>query len=225
MTSDDAVPLQFKYEAADCRLYYTLDNIYNMTRQWRDVAAAIWDDPSMCVEGSTGFSTTGKTTPNQDPQETSPEPTYDSILRDDYQPPADSDILSSLEFDSAPFSDGPGSTTKLYKCSATDEGTYCRGSTRRMCVNVRVTCDEEKWFGSNEVSEKSVYLCLPSCSDTPDCGGFQIETGSLYCDGYVTAEQKRRYHIHSSADESDLKDAYYWQKVCIPLRGTDKMCE
>ncbi|KAK8042835.1 peptidase s41 family protein [Apiospora phragmitis] len=40
--SDAAVPLQFKCEAADCRLYYTLRNLYNMTQQWTDAHDAAW---------------------------------------------------------------------------------------------------------------------------------------------------------------------------------------
>ncbi|KAF2798053.1 hypothetical protein K505DRAFT_372009 [Melanomma pulvis-pyrius CBS 109.77] len=51
----DPVPLQFKYEAADCRIFYTLGNIYNMSRLWRDALSASYDD-SLCVEGSTGHS-------------------------------------------------------------------------------------------------------------------------------------------------------------------------
>jgi hypothetical protein len=52
---NDTTPLQFKYEAADCRIYYTKANIFNMTRLWRDAAAAAFDNPALCVQGSTGF--------------------------------------------------------------------------------------------------------------------------------------------------------------------------
>jgi hypothetical protein len=53
--ASDNTPLQFKYEAADCRIYYTKANVFNMSRLWRDAAAAAFDDPSLCVAGSTGF--------------------------------------------------------------------------------------------------------------------------------------------------------------------------
>ena len=53
---NDTDPLQFKYMAADCRIFYALDNVFNMSRLWRDVVAASFDDPSLCVENSTGFS-------------------------------------------------------------------------------------------------------------------------------------------------------------------------
>ena len=55
--ANDAVPLQFRFDAADCRLYYTLANLYNLTRLWHDVATAAFDDPSLCVQGSVGYST------------------------------------------------------------------------------------------------------------------------------------------------------------------------
>lgn len=61
---NETVPLQFKYEAADCRIYYTIANVYNMTRLWYDVSAAAFNnDSSLCVEGSTGFSTRNNTDP------------------------------------------------------------------------------------------------------------------------------------------------------------------
>lgn len=52
---NDTMPLQFKYEAADCRIFYTLNNVYNMSRLWRDAAAAAFDDSTLCVQDSTGY--------------------------------------------------------------------------------------------------------------------------------------------------------------------------
>jgi hypothetical protein len=56
-TADDPAgpPLQFTYLAADCRLWFTLDNVLNLTTLWHDVAAAAWTDSSRCVTGSTGY--------------------------------------------------------------------------------------------------------------------------------------------------------------------------
>lgn len=58
-SADDPEPLQLKYQPADCRLYWTIDNVLNFTRLWSDAAAAIWDDQSLCVAGSTGFTAKG----------------------------------------------------------------------------------------------------------------------------------------------------------------------
>lgn len=67
LQNDDAVPLQFKYEAADCRLYYTLRSLYSMTQQWTDAHDTAWGDGSRCVSGSTDYSTTGQTDPAHKP--------------------------------------------------------------------------------------------------------------------------------------------------------------
>jgi hypothetical protein len=56
MRPDDLTPLQFRYEASDCRLYYTPSNVYNMSQLWRDVATATWDNATLCVSDSTNYS-------------------------------------------------------------------------------------------------------------------------------------------------------------------------
>ncbi|KAF2855717.1 hypothetical protein T440DRAFT_485816 [Plenodomus tracheiphilus IPT5] len=60
---NDTTPLQFKYEAADCRIFYTLDNVYNMSRLWRDAVSASFDNPSLCVPESTGFKNSSQSAP------------------------------------------------------------------------------------------------------------------------------------------------------------------
>ncbi|KAL9109652.1 MAG: hypothetical protein Q9227_005689 [Pyrenula ochraceoflavens] len=52
-----ATPVQFLYEAANCRIFYTPDTIFNYSNLWAYAAAAIWSNPSLCVQGSTGFAT------------------------------------------------------------------------------------------------------------------------------------------------------------------------
>lgn len=46
-------PLQFLYEAADCRIYYTARTVYNYLNLWNYVVDAIWRNPSLCVSDST----------------------------------------------------------------------------------------------------------------------------------------------------------------------------
>jgi len=53
----DPTPLQFLFQAADCRIYYTLENVYNMSQLWRDAAYSTWNDPSACVSDSTDYPT------------------------------------------------------------------------------------------------------------------------------------------------------------------------
>ena len=47
-----SVPLQFTYEAADCRIFYTPRTIYNYLNLWLYVVDAIWKNPSLCIAGS-----------------------------------------------------------------------------------------------------------------------------------------------------------------------------
>lgn len=56
MRENNTYPLQFIYDASDCRIFYTLKNVYNMTQLWRDAATATWADDSLCVLDSTGYS-------------------------------------------------------------------------------------------------------------------------------------------------------------------------
>ncbi|KAK8051106.1 hypothetical protein PG993_002491 [Apiospora rasikravindrae] len=50
---DDGTPLQFAYQAADCRLFYTFDNYAEPATQWQAASDAIWGGKG-CVNGSTG---------------------------------------------------------------------------------------------------------------------------------------------------------------------------
>ncbi|KAN0113262.1 hypothetical protein V8E51_006213 [Hyaloscypha variabilis] len=55
----DTIPLQFAYDAADCRIFYTPQTVYNYTALWQYAADAIWSNSSLCVAGSTGYANTG----------------------------------------------------------------------------------------------------------------------------------------------------------------------
>lgn len=50
---DDQTPLQFVYEAAECRLFYTLENYLQRETVWQAAAKAMFGDLG-CVKGSTG---------------------------------------------------------------------------------------------------------------------------------------------------------------------------
>ena len=46
------LPLQFNYEAATCRIFYTTRTVYNYLNLWNYVVDAIWRNPSLCIAGS-----------------------------------------------------------------------------------------------------------------------------------------------------------------------------
>lgn len=52
----DQTPLQFAYEAADCRVYWTPQTVFNYTALWQYAADAAWVNGTLCVAGSTGYS-------------------------------------------------------------------------------------------------------------------------------------------------------------------------
>lgn len=84
---NDTEPLQFKYEAADCGIFYTLANVLNYTRLWSDAVTAVFDDTSKFVSGSTGFSNSDKTAPKPAPAAPAPlnlgEAQPDAVLEDE----------------------------------------------------------------------------------------------------------------------------------------------
>lgn len=50
-------PLQFAYEAATCRIFYTQHTVYNYLNLWNYVADAVWRNPSLCIDGSANGTT------------------------------------------------------------------------------------------------------------------------------------------------------------------------
>ncbi|KZZ87785.1 Peptidase S41 [Moelleriella libera RCEF 2490] len=52
---NDHLPEQFSYQAADCRLFYTAENIVMPNTTWKAASDAIWGSKG-CVKGSTGGS-------------------------------------------------------------------------------------------------------------------------------------------------------------------------
>lgn len=133
---NDTVPLQFKYEAADCRIFYTLDNAWNMSRLWRDAVAASFDDNSLCVEGSTGFTNSSKPAPK-------PLATEAATLNFDFVEP--DAVLTDPEFDlsGGTAADGQVATSgRITLCSATggcrDAGSTCRTVVLSSCKSPNV---------------------------------------------------------------------------------------
>jgi hypothetical protein len=51
-------PLQFVYDAADCRIFFTPKTVFNLAALWKYAADAIWAKPELCVKDSTGYATT-----------------------------------------------------------------------------------------------------------------------------------------------------------------------
>ena len=79
------IPIQYIYEAADCRLWYTPEMMTDYTVLWRQAAYAMFNDSSICVKDSTNQPTSkpnvtstdspnGTTTSSPAPSGTGPAP-------------------------------------------------------------------------------------------------------------------------------------------------------
>lgn len=160
----DTTPLQFKYEAADCRIYYTLDNVFNTTRLWRDAAKATWDDRSLCVTGSIGFPSARNTTSTQPaPGRTTYVPTLNLDPESSVQV-AGSSMLGGIEADRS------GRSAEIKACVS---GT-CNGDGRQ-CLPTILRCNS---------GYAPVNACLPRCSSSdsvkcPDTSWCDYNPGSV----------------------------------------------
>lgn len=52
---DSGVALQFKYEEADCRLYYTPEMTVDATAVWKAAADAQWGNSGKCIGNTSGY--------------------------------------------------------------------------------------------------------------------------------------------------------------------------
>ena len=100
------VPLQFAYEAADCRIFYTPQTFYNYTNLWKYAANAIWTNQSLCVQGSTGYATTGGKTDTTGPpvksadgQPQNASPNNSSVLQLDLSTDASNAPSTGVQYD------------------------------------------------------------------------------------------------------------------------------
>lgn len=71
------VPVQFVYDAADCRIFYTFETWSDYSQLWTYAVSAA-SDAKLCVPGSTGFSSTGASPQAPTPPPTSKSPAYNA---------------------------------------------------------------------------------------------------------------------------------------------------
>ncbi|KAI4676907.1 uncharacterized protein J4E84_009207 [Alternaria hordeiaustralica] len=154
----DFTPLQFQYQAADCRIYYTVETVYNMTQLWHHTARAAWDDPTLCVQDSTGYPTARNKTSTKLP----PPATSVALAVYDFSLPLSADNATFKILDS----------TKVNKRLAGNIISPCYENHACHCGILELDCG-----GSMEYVSKEVPACLPTCSTASDCVGTDD-----YCD-------------------------------------------
>lgn len=191
---NDPTPLQFKYQAADCRIYYTLSNLYNMTRLWYDVAAAAFTDPSLCVQGSTGYSSSTNTTSPLPP----PKPITNTTTT--------LSLSHQQTFDENP---DPGLHAAYGRPIGGNEITLCPSSGvcqdgKSQCKDIDISCAGE--------GTKRVSACLPPCTN---------RKGSTSCPGTCNILQTQESKVGLSRQASYGETLY--SGLCYPKVGTRKL--
>lgn len=153
---NDTVPLQFKYEAANCRIFYTLENVYNMSRLWRDTVTAAFHDNTLCVEGSTDYSNSTKSAP--EPVFAAP---YSVDL--DFGEPDSALIAKDLDLSGGPQASPTGAKSfTVDPCSG--EGGSCGNFINKFCELVEVhPCR------NIDAPLVEAYACVPHTSVKSNC--------------------------------------------------------
>ncbi|EMD87799.1 hypothetical protein COCC4DRAFT_199910 [Bipolaris maydis ATCC 48331] len=154
---NDTEPLQFKYEPADCRIFYTLANVFNYTRLWSDAVTAIFDDSSKCVSGSTGFSSSNKTAP--EPAAAAPPPLSLETVQPD----------TAVDDENLSESGGPQNIVKAaqsYTIGYCGSGNSCQFPRVQRC---------EKVYATVCGVTKEHQLCLPQTQDPNMCDPLTAE--------------------------------------------------
>jgi hypothetical protein len=147
---NESTPLQFKYEAADCRIFYTLANLYNMTRLWHDVYAAAFVDPSLCVQGSTGFSTTNNTSPAAAP------------IPEVQRPILTLGINNTSAVHQTGWDDNPEEGLRGPRTRGSSNTHFSLCDKNRLCKDRTTVCQDVKVTCSSGITNK-VPACLPRC--------------------------------------------------------------
>ncbi|ORY06011.1 hypothetical protein BCR34DRAFT_490455 [Clohesyomyces aquaticus] len=151
---NDTIPLQFIYDAAQCRIYYTLENVYNMSRLWRDAATATWSDPSLCVQNSTGYAQGPNMTSTKSPPERTAQVStleLGEIDDVDFYINSTSGLVAARAWADA-------SNRNLEKCSKTGCGQSF------VCQTLPVSC-----LSGGKLQAPTVKLCVPRCSNAGAC--------------------------------------------------------
>jgi len=159
---NETTPLQFAYEAADCRIFFTKDTVFNYSALWQYAANAMWSNSSLCVANSTGFATS--TTNTTDFVGPAPSVTPGTFSIKDVTAYLLDYNGTRIPYLDTGLEDGPvfstADTTPVPKvCETSDD---CGSKPPQLCV-FTTSC------GETQASKQ----CLPVCKTKfSNCGGF-----------------------------------------------------
>ena len=147
-------PLQFAYEAAACRIYYTKSTFFNMTALWHHAAQATWFDRSLCVKHSTNHpSSSSKKTDTVGPSPAQRSTWAIPSLTPQAPHENFSIPLSNLtETEDEPETDISGR-----------EGSNCNPAQPQFCNEL--ACVQAPWCSPNGIFKPNQFQCLRLASD------------------------------------------------------------
>ncbi|KAE8441124.1 hypothetical protein EG329_005836 [Mollisiaceae sp. DMI_Dod_QoI] len=159
----ETIPLQFAYEAADCRIFYTSQTIFNYTLLWKYAADAIWTNPRLCVANSAGFATAPNSPSNfvTGPNGTASSPKVLTM----------GEIASSLSLTNTSLLDLDNDTTlyDLLRSTDFDPPTPCNTQedctayeTSEACIS-NVNCDRRRCVEFKDACGITSRQCLTGC--------------------------------------------------------------
>ena len=144
-------PLQFAYEAADCRIYYTKETAFNMSALWHRAAQATWTDRSLCVKYSTNHpSSTSKVTDTVGPSQAE---------RDAWAYPPTPPSASASTNDNPSYTLADLEDYQVFDNDiAGQEGAQCRPKDGNYCK--QLACVQAPWCAPNGRFIPLQYQCL-----------------------------------------------------------------
>ncbi|KAH8893440.1 hypothetical protein GQ53DRAFT_685109 [Thozetella sp. PMI_491] len=195
-------PLQFTYIPANCRLYYTLANAWNMSALWRDVDTAVWKDPSKCVEGSSDLKAGSTITTPPAPTGEPVRPTLDYIEASDHN---EHDGPGAL-------ADKPSGASKAWEAQICAKASDCKDK-NFPCQTVEFKCAGKSGLYKNK-------LCVGRCLKH---GSAACTNPNHYGCGHLVGKEGHTALIADSFRKSKVVDGLY-SGVCVPYIGTTDMC-
>ncbi|KUJ16945.1 uncharacterized protein LY89DRAFT_684938 [Mollisia scopiformis] len=210
---NETTPLQFAFEAADCRIFYTINTVFNYTLLWKYAADAIWTNPSLCVANSTGFATAANAPSNfiTGPNGTVSKPQVLTMGQ----------IASSLSITNTSLLDLDTDTT-LYDfipSALSDPPTPCNADsdciaeeTSEACLS-NVNCDRRRCVNFTDACGVTSGQCLTGCTKLKSLCG---PNRAVCTDGLA---------IFQTANKATVEPGQGicpWKAACKPVGKTRK---
>lgn len=200
------VPLQFSYEPADCRIFYTVDTWNDYEALWNYAASAIWTNSSLCVQNSLNY-TSSPATVSVTQASSVPSPTALTA-----QPSSFADTIMKLGFGAPPAPDSGAITACNGQCSIrTTTGTRCDKNNECLagwfCLTTYQVCSTNL--------AKPGLVTQPTCFLECDLNAQDICLDSAQCQAYDPSKKKELAELQVDGEtQAEIKSiASYESKI------------